>query len=133
MDGMDRARKLGLGVLVAGVVALGGCDRQDADRLADMGHKAAGHLEHVSGGAGGKLATALRGLLPGNCDTLEGRITARLHWDKSLDGAQIQVLVKGEAVELRGTVASQEQKQRAVQLAETTAGVERVSDLLTVP
>jgi hypothetical protein len=98
-----------------------------------MGHKAAGHLEHVSGGAQGKMATAWRGLLPGGCDTLEGRVAARLHWEKSLSGAQIQVLVKGEAVELRGTVASQEQKQRAVQLAETTAGVERVSDLLTVP
>jgi hypothetical protein len=130
---MDSVRELGLGVVAASLVALGGCDRQDADRLADMGHKAAGHLEHLSGGAQGKLATALQGLLPGSCDSLEGRIAARLHWDKSLDGAQIQVLVKGEAVELRGTVASQEQKQRAVQLVETTQGVERVSDLLTVP
>jgi hypothetical protein len=130
---MGSVRKLGLVVMAAGLAVLGGCDRQDADRLASMGHRAAGHLEHVSGGAQGKLAIALRGLLPGNCDTLEGRITARLHWDKSLSGAAIQVYAAGETVELRGTVASQEQRQRAVQLAETTAGVEHVSDLLTVP
>jgi hypothetical protein len=130
---MDSVRKLGVGVVVASLALLGGCDRQDADRLANMGHKAGGHLEHVSGGAQGKLATALRGLVPGACDTLEGRIAARLQWDRSLSGAQIQVAVKGDAVELRGTVTSLEQRQRAVQLAETTAGVERVSDLLSVP
>jgi hypothetical protein len=130
---MSRGRKLGLGVLLAGMALLGGCDRQDADRLADMGRKAAGHLEHASGGAQGKLASGLQGLLPGGCDTLDGRVSARLRWDKHLIGTQIQVHLKGEVIELRGTVTNQEQKQRAVQLAEMTAGVQRVSDLLSVP
>jgi hypothetical protein len=131
MAEMGRARNLGLGVVL--LTVLSGCHRQDADRLANMGRKAAGHLEQMSGGAQGKFAAGLQGLFPGYGDSLEGRVLARLRWDKNLAGAQIQVHLKGEVVELRGTVISQEQKQRAVQLAETTAGVEHVSDLLSVP
>ena len=65
-------------------------------------------------------------------DTLEGRVLTRLRWDKQLRDAAIEVHADEGVVELRGNVADEKQKQWAVQLAESTVGVERVTDNLTV-
>ena len=43
-----------------------------------------------------------------------------------------QVLVKDKQVELKGTVKTPSQRQRAIELADTVAGVERVIDAITV-
>lgn len=64
--------------------------------------------------------------------TLAGRVAARLHWDKKLVDAQIQAAATGNTVELRGTVRDLEQRRRAVELAETTTGVDKVTDALEV-
>lgn len=61
---------------------------------------------------------------------LESRVAARLHWDKTLSDTGIQVQSRGSEIELKGTVQTAEQRRRAVDLAETTAGVERVIDSL---
>lgn len=64
--------------------------------------------------------------------TLEAKVLARLRWDKSLDGMQIEVRTTHGVVELKGGVAKEEQRKRAVEIAEATVGVENVVDSLTV-
>ena len=58
------------------------------------------------------------------------RVTARLRWDKELDGSAIEVIHVGTGVELRGTVRNADQRRRAVMLAESTTAVEGVKDSL---
>jgi osmotically-inducible protein OsmY len=63
----------------------------------------------------------------------EGRVYARLRWDKALSDATISVDVDKDGVTvLRGTVPSESAKRRAEQLAVDTIGVERVTNELKV-
>lgn len=65
---------------------------------------------------------------------IQGRVYSRLRWDKQLYQADLDVDVEeGGIVVLTGTVSDEDEKQRAVQLAEDTVGVNRVIDRLTVP
>ena len=63
---------------------------------------------------------------------LENRVKTRLHWDRALAEASIEVHATDKAVELKGTLSSQEQVRRAVELAESTVGVDRVVNSLQV-
>jgi hypothetical protein len=127
-------RRAVAGMLVLAVLA-GGCGREDVDRLGRVGRKAAAHLEQVSGGPRGKLANgwaALRGSLGET--TPDSRVALRLRWDKSLAGLDLKVTSAGPGVvRLEGKVAAPEQRQRAVNLAETTEGVDKVLDEMTAP
>ena len=111
-----------------------GCQNKDADHLA---------------GLGARLAQKAQGLLPpggrsllGSWQTVplhlgdlaaDARVSARLSWDKTLADAEIQVnAVGGSVVELQGKVRNEEQQRRAVELAQTTLGVEKVLDRLEI-
>jgi osmotically-inducible protein OsmY len=96
--------------------------------MARVGRCAAAKGEAFTAGAGGWQA------LQANLDelTLDARVSARLRWDKSLEGAQIQVAVTDGAVDLKGTVRDEDQRRRAVGLAESTVGVGKVNDLLVI-
>ena len=59
-------------------------------------------------------------------------MTARLRWDKALGGTRITVQAAGGVVELRGTVGTDNQRRRALDVTETTTGVERVVDALEI-
>lgn len=62
-----------------------------------------------------------------------GRVYARLRWDKTLAGATVYIEVQeGGLVVLRGTVPNKSAKSRAVELARDTVGVARVTDELKV-
>ncbi|HEX8204033.1 MAG TPA: BON domain-containing protein [Isosphaeraceae bacterium] len=64
---------------------------------------------------------------------LETRIYGRLHWDKALVDAPIELdAQQGGLVILRGSVPSAEARSKAVALAQETVGVLRVEDQLTV-
>ena len=63
---------------------------------------------------------------------VEARVTARLRWEKSLSDASIQVVASEGGIELKGKVAKVAQKKRAVELAESTTGVDRVTESLEV-
>jgi osmotically-inducible protein OsmY len=64
---------------------------------------------------------------------VEGRVYARLHWDKALHDASISVEVsKDGGTTLRGTVPNAQAKVKAEQLAGDTVGVERVVNELAV-
>ena len=127
-----RRWRVWLGLGLAGWAC--GCNSQDADRLAQVGRVAAARVERLTGGARGKLAggwQAVRGSL--SEATLDSRVATRLRWDQALADADIQVAAQGRGVvQLQGTVANPEQRRRAVELAQTTLGVEQVLDALTL-
>lgn len=111
---------------------LAGCDGQeDVDRLARLGRKV---VEKLQGGPGegGALSGPLRAVR-GNWNelTLDARVSCRLRWDRDLEGASIRVRPAGAgSVELQGNVATLAQRQRAVDLARSTVGVNDVVDRL---
>jgi hypothetical protein len=61
-----------------------------------------------------------------------GRVYARLHWDKHLQGAKIEIHVKGSVATLAGTVANAKAKAKALELTQDTVGITEVVDHLTV-
>lgn len=64
---------------------------------------------------------------------IPSRVYSRLHWDKSLTHARIEVHpVRGGGVLLRGTVPDDVSKTRALALASETVDVTSVIDELTV-
>ncbi len=99
------------------------CQSKDADHLAALGHR-----------LGEKAKTLLSPAaysLPMSELSIDSRVSARLKWDKAMAEAEIQVNGIGDsAVELTGKVRDMEQKQRAVEIAQTTAGVEKVMEKL---
>ncbi len=69
----------------------------------------------------------------GDETSLDARVSIRLRWDKNLADMPIQVSSKGAVVELKGAVRDLDQRRRAVEIAESTAGVEKVVDALETP
>ena len=64
---------------------------------------------------------------------VEGRVYGRLHWDKELTSATLDIQVLDDhAVVLRGSVPSEAAKTKAVRLTVDTVGVVRVIDELAV-
>jgi len=64
---------------------------------------------------------------------VQGRVYGRLHWDKALEGAKLEISVRdNQAVVLSGNVASAAAKQKAEELARDTVGVGSVVNELTV-
>ena len=64
---------------------------------------------------------------------IEGRVYSRLRWDKEVATSTIDLdATDGGVVTLRGQVRNAAAKQKAVQLAQDTVGVNRVIDELSV-
>jgi len=64
---------------------------------------------------------------------MESRVYGRIHWDKALNDAMIDLTATGDGVvTLDGTVADAKAKRRAVELTQDTVGVTRVIDHLAV-
>jgi BON domain len=106
----------------------GGCNRQDVDGLERVGRKVLDRAQAAVSPLREKFDHTLRGI--GGGAGLRERVQQRLQWDKSLAETRIEVSVIDTAVELQGKIKSDEQRRRAVELAETTLGVERVIDRL---
>ncbi len=65
--------------------------------------------------------------------TVESRVYGRIHWDKALNDAAIELSVGDDGViTLDGTVATAKAKARAVALTQETVGVTKVVDRLAV-
>lgn len=106
-----------------------GCTNKDADKLAELGerlrHKAEALLQSPSGKrVRGLSAVPLQLAEP----SIEARVLARLKWDKELSDTSIDVKATGGVIELAGKTSGAEQRRRAVELAQTTQGVEKVVD-----
>lgn len=116
-----------LGGLV--VLVLLGCNRNDTEALARIGRTLAGHARSNVDNLGARLD--LRGL--GKREpTLQDKIQDRLRFENTLAELTLEVQVNDKEVELKGTVKSDLQRQRAAELAETVAGVEKVTNSLQV-
>lgn len=64
---------------------------------------------------------------------VESRVYGRLHWDKALNEATIELTAtEAGVVTLNGSVDSPKAKARAVELAKDTVGVTEVVDRLAV-
>lgn len=104
----------------------------DGDKLAAVSRLAVAKVRAALP-PGEKLAgpvNALRKELP---ERPEDRVKARLDADKGLEGVSVGVVAEGTTVRLRGVVPTAAARNRAVELAETTTGVEKVIDELAVP
>ena len=65
--------------------------------------------------------------------SVEARIYGRIHWDKALNDALIDLTVTSDgAVTMTGSVADAKAKARAVELARETVGVTKVVDTLAI-
>jgi osmotically-inducible protein OsmY len=108
--------------LFLGIVALGGCSRQDTECLSSIGRKI---VERAS------VSTAacrqrLDGLKYAGTGSVQDRVVLRLRWEKLLADTPFEVVVNGKEIELKGIVQSAEQRTRAIEVAESTVGVDRV-------
>jgi len=107
---------------------------EDRDRLAKIGRLLSDKTKNWISGSRAEWPAAwppARDRVPD--ESLAARVRARLSWDKSLEGSAIQVQATGGLVELTGLVRDLEQRQRAVELANSTVGVSQVADVLEYP
>jgi hypothetical protein len=111
-----------------------GCKDQDREQLRKVGALSVEHLQEISGGPHGRVGTGLEALRGSISDlTPDSRVTARLRWDKELAGSSIRARMQQPGVvELQGTLQEESQRNRAIEVAKTTTGVEQVVDLLQV-
>jgi osmotically-inducible protein OsmY len=115
-------------LLLLGGLFLVGCNNQDNDRLARMARAAVAKVDAASGESG------LAGLRVSLDDSnLGSRISARLRWDKTMEGAKVEAHSHGGEVELKGTVRDAVQRLKAVEIANSTIGTESVVDGMTTP
>ena len=113
-------------------LAATGCNKADNERLGKLG---------------GVLRQKSEKLIAGNNKVIRGwqtvplhlgevavdaRVSARLSWDRALEDTEIQVQLTEGVVELTGMVRNGEQQRRAVELAQSTLGVEKVNDRLEI-
>jgi osmotically-inducible protein OsmY len=108
------------------VTLAAGCNQQDADCLSRIGRKVAAHARSGAAEVGGKIDLRWARTEP----TLQEKIQDRLRFENTLTDIALEVSVKDKEVELKGIVNTPSQRQRALELAETVAGVDRVIDSL---
>ncbi|HEV8060922.1 MAG TPA: BON domain-containing protein [Gemmataceae bacterium] len=120
-----------------------GCEKEDPDHLANLARKVATRAEPLVGNVDAEWLQRLRGgvaAAPGSAvaavpaaePDVVARVTARLRWEKALEDTSIQVIASEGGIELKGKVGDVAQKKRAVELAESTTGVDRVTESLEV-
>jgi osmotically-inducible protein OsmY len=122
------------GILIALFLLLVGSRFQasDGEKLAKVSRLVVGKVQAALPAAD-RLAgpvNAVRSLLP---QRLEDRVKARLETDRKLEGVAFTVTSDGGTVKLSGVVPDAATRKWAVELAESTSGVEKVVDELAVP
>jgi osmotically-inducible protein OsmY len=111
------------------VLAVAGCSAQDGDILRKIARKTAEKVEVATVPVGQVTA----GKVPVVKPDMAARVAARLQWDRYVGEAGIEVRGQGEGVVvLAGKIDDPSVKQRALDLAKSTVGVERVTDELTL-
>lgn len=113
------------------LLLLAGCSRNDTECLARIGRKLTDRAKATASELGGKLDLDLN---LGSAEVgVSDRVGQRLRGEKLLTGATFDVRAAADGeIELRGTVQNAMQRQRAIEVAEATVGVEKVTDALQV-
>jgi osmotically-inducible protein OsmY len=102
--------------------AVGTAGHVDASRAREAGAKVGETAADAANRAGELLSDG----------SLTAKIKTKMTLDDSVQARSIDVTTTNHVVTLKGTVRSQAERERAVQLARETAGVTRVVDNLTV-
>lgn len=118
--------------LLLPVLLIAGCKARDGDILVKAAQRIGAKFEAVGGATPSGLTAQFRSAAGGA--SLGARVENRIRWDRYLKDSSVEVLLTGTGVvTLRGEVPDRALKLRAVELARTTVGVDRVVDELTVP
>lgn len=119
-----------LGFMLVGLTGLSGCSKQDKEIFSSVGRKVAIKVEDSTGPARKKVEASLKTLRGGILEgSLEDAIQFRFKTDKELHREAIEVVNKGEgAILLKGELTDLGMKGRAIALAQTTRGVEKVEE-----
>lgn len=119
-------------LLVLVVLCSSGCNKQDKEIFSSVGRKVAGRVEDTTAPARKKVEAGWRAMRGGILEgSLEDAILFRFKTDKELHQENIEVIHKGEGVVLlKGELSDLGMKGRAIALANTTKGVDRVEDEL---
>jgi len=115
--------------IVGGAVA--GSKKTDAEILTRVGRKVADKVT-VAMPDTATIAGPIAAVKTGEMLSVEERVRVRLRTDKALQGATITVALENNAIHLRGIAISPEQTLRAIELAQSTSGVEKVMPELGV-
>jgi hyperosmotically inducible periplasmic protein len=115
-------------IAVALILLVGacGCNRQDAEKLTRVGWKVTEKVQALVpnrtpwGSAWGVMPDL----------GVDGRVRARLQADKHLASFNVEVMAVDRGVRLRGRIGDEAMKQRAIEMAQSTLGVEKVVDEL---
>jgi osmotically-inducible protein OsmY len=118
-----------LGAMVFLVLAAG-CNGNDTEALSRIGHKITVYARRNTEEVSSKLD--LRWKVGAKEPSLQEKIEMRLRWEKCLTECVLEVQVKDKEAELKGCVKSEEQRERAVELTQAVAGVEKVFDKIQV-
>jgi hypothetical protein len=116
-------------LLIGLAVTAAGCSKGDTQRLAGVGHKVTEKARLLAHDTSERMSFGWHSANP----TLQLRVGQRLQWDKGLANTAIQVEATGNVVTLKGAMPDLAQRQRAVAIAESTVGVEKVVDALQSP
>lgn len=115
------------------ILTLAGCSGQDVDRLGRVCLKAAGKFDSLTGGSRGKLAMTWNAVRSSWTDGIDSRVLMRVRWEKTLADLEIEAeVVEPGVVRLKGAVP-EEFKQRILDIAQNTQGVEKVVDEMIPP
>jgi hypothetical protein len=106
-----------------------GCNRSDGVRLGKIGVKVADKVQVLLPDHTPFVPPSLGTMSDA---TLESRVRVRFQTDRYLTSLPIEIIVELASVRLKGQVDSDVLKQRAVEIAESTVGVEKVVDELLV-
>jgi osmotically-inducible protein OsmY len=101
-----------------------GCNRQDTECLTRIGRKLAAHARTGTGEVGNKIDLSWAAKRE---PSLQDKIQDRLRFENTLTEVTFEVRVNGKEIDLKGSVKTALQRQRAIELAETVAGVEKVN------
>jgi hypothetical protein len=122
--------RLILAIVIFSATWSAGCNRQDTDCLSRIGRKLAAHTKRGAGEVGAKVDISW----PGSRKepSLQEKVQDRLRWENTLSDVTLEVNVKDKEIELKGVVKTAQQRLRAIELTETLAGVDKVTDSIAV-
>ena len=103
-----------------------GCDSQDGDRLARVGRVVTNKVQALA-----PSRTPFADSIALNQNP-EDHVRSRIRSDRYLLAQSIDVSADGGTVHLKGSVDQEVLKRRAVEIAESTVGVDKVIDELNV-
>jgi hypothetical protein len=113
-------------LIVAIVPLTTGCDSHDGDRLARVGRKVTQKVEALIP----QRSPFGNSIGLGKSPSVEERVRERFKSDRHLAPQAIEITAEGGIIHLKGTVDREVLQRRAVEIAESTIGVDKVVDEL---